>query len=511
MKKLLKKLTATCLLGIFLLSSVPVWASVRFEPIDLDIYSLGGYGEGKISFDIMVGEPIYTAMSPEGAISTVSGFMDTNGEVLIEPKYSYAWEFFQGYASVGEDITEYYGGGENGRTIHYLINEQGQRVESTVLLDSKGLYMRGYKDGLILCLKPRSQYEDVRYGMTDFAGNWIFPFEFEDLHLPSEGYYLAKQNGKYGYISAEEGKESLELIYEDAQDFAQGLACVKYDGLWGYIDYNGDWQIEPQYLEAQSFSEDVAAVKTASGWGVINKDNEKIIPCIYEEIAPCQEERIAVKLKGKWGYFDKTGEKVIDFKYVEARNFSEQLAIVSTDPERQYKRKYQLINQWGEQVLPQEYINIVLIDETKGALQRASDRKAFFYYLEGETAEEPEARDFIRLYLDGKYVAGDVDPLIWGEYCYLPLRSLGEALGAEIDWDADQSIAYFNLGENSIVLPLWRNFVYINGEKVEVSMANDPFIDNGRTMVPVRLISEALNFDVQWNAEKQAIYLTSKE
>jgi hypothetical protein len=52
----------------------------------------------------------------------------------------------------------------------------------------------------------------------------------------------------------------VEPQYEDADYFSDGLAAVKKDGKWGYIDEEGKMVIEPQFDYAGTFSEGVAVV-----------------------------------------------------------------------------------------------------------------------------------------------------------------------------------------------------------------------------------------------------------
>lgn len=51
--------------------------------------------------------------------------------------------------------------------------------------------------------------------------------------------------------------------------------------------------------------------------------------------------------------------------------------------------------------------------------------------------------------------------------------------------------------------------IYVNGKKIESDVP--PQIINGRTMVPVRFVSEALGADVDWNAENRAVIITKNE
>ena len=51
----------------------------------------------------------------------------------------------------------------------------------------------------------------------------------------------------------------------------------------------------------------------------------------------------------------------------------------------------------------------------------------------------------------------------------------------------------------------------INGIESEVKMDVAPFIKDGRTMLPLRFIAEALGFKVEWNHAARTVILTDKE
>jgi hypothetical protein len=62
-------------------------------------------------------------------------------------------------------------------------------------------------------------------------------------------------NGKYGYIEDHSGKKIIPFKYDDAWPFSEGLAAVKVDGKWGFIDKTGKEIIPCVYSETGSFSE----------------------------------------------------------------------------------------------------------------------------------------------------------------------------------------------------------------------------------------------------------------
>ena len=100
----------------------------------------------------------------------------------------------------------------------------------------------------------------------------------------------------------------------------------------------------------------------------------------------------AVKWQNRYGYFDKNGEKVIDFLYGGAKNFHEGLAVVSSGNfagveddkywfvgaglTTSYKNnQFGVIDRWGNEVLPEEYLCISDFEDGTAICQRNRDKK----------------------------------------------------------------------------------------------------------------------------------------
>jgi hypothetical protein len=64
------------------------------------------------------------------------------------------------------------------------------------------------------------------------------------------------------------------LKYEDARDFSEGLAAVRLDRKWGYIDASGKVVIAPRFGDSSSFNGGVAVVN--NGDNRINRSGEVI-------------------------------------------------------------------------------------------------------------------------------------------------------------------------------------------------------------------------------------------
>ena len=101
-----------------------------------------------------------------------------------------------------------------------------------------------------------------------------------------------------------------------AYDFSDGLACVGLaDGVFGYINKNGEYIINPQFEYASWFSEGLASVGIGDKYGYINKKGEIAINPQYEGASDFYEGLAAVKIGEKWGFINKKGQIAIEPKY----------------------------------------------------------------------------------------------------------------------------------------------------------------------------------------------------
>ena len=88
----------------------------------------------------------------------------------------------------------------------------------------------------------------------------------------------------------------------------------------------------------------------------------------------------------------------------------------------------------------------------------------------------------------------DSAPYIANDRTYVPFRALGEALGAEVNWDNDARTVTYTLGNTEVVLTIDETTYTVNGEEKTMDVA--PVITGDRTYVPVRFVGEALGFSV---------------
>ncbi len=123
------------------------------------------------------------------------------------------------------------------------------------------------------------------------------------------------------------------------------------------------------------------------------------------------------------------------------------------------------------------------------------------------TATMVSAEQDISVLLNGEAIAFDVQPQIVEGRTMVPLRAIFEALGATVEWDGATSTVSSTKGDISIKLTIGENKLYKNGEEKALDVPG--MIVDSRTLVPVRAISEAYECEVEWEADTRTVLITT--
>ena len=170
-----------------------------------------------------------------------TGFINKNGDLVIDTIYSFTSSFTNGYASAYRPDLKLWG----------ILDTKGN---FTNIL--KGLYIAG-------------EYHNGLFPVTDTSYK------------------------KWGYMNAK-GEIVIGLKFRSAQGFSEGLAAVYFeDKGWGYIDTTGKVVIEPKFTAADMFSEGLASVYYSSKLIVlglteafINRSGEVVIKGVFYDSQP---------------------------------------------------------------------------------------------------------------------------------------------------------------------------------------------------------------------------------
>lgn len=149
--------------------------------------------------------------------------------------------------------------------------------------------------------------------------------------------------GRYGFLTRSGRLLGGGLPFEDARPFAEGLAAVRRNGQWGYVDTLLQTVIDFEYAKALDLRDGWAAVRDQRGrWGIIDRQGRVQLPFRYEKPVefepegqvPAGAEALAVvyvprEPAGKYQYLNKQGEIVFpELRFQAAENFDGPLARV---------------------------------------------------------------------------------------------------------------------------------------------------------------------------------------
>lgn len=123
--------------------------------------------------------------------------------------------------------------------------------------------------------------------------------------------------------------------------------------------------------------------------------------------------------------------------------------------------------------------------------------------------EHEYSADPITLIINGKTIESKVPPIIIDSRTLVPARAVFEELGATVSWVEETQKIFISLEENLILLTVNSNEANINGEIKVVEVP--PKIVNDSTMIPLRFVAEALNFDIAWNGNERIASISSKQ
>lgn len=131
--------------------------------------------------------------------------------------------------------------------------------------------------------------------------------------------------------------ERQEATDDNEPEVEVALYPAEKDGLYGYVDGDGNIVIDYKYVGAEEFSEGLALVHKSGAmdgeYGFINADGEEVIPCIYSDACSFSDGAALVTEANHtenedWYYIDKNGNRLFDTQYPIMRSFHDGYALV---------------------------------------------------------------------------------------------------------------------------------------------------------------------------------------
>lgn len=112
----------------------------------------------------------------------------------------------------------------------------------------------------------------------------------------------------------------------------------------------------------------------------------------------------------------------------------------------------------------------------------------------------------IRVILEGKQLDFEVAPQIVNGRVLVPMRKIFESFGLTVTWDESLRAARGRNEAIDVLFPIASSMANINGLAYKLDVPAQ--IIGGSTMVPLRFLSEHMDYNVVWNGESQLILLS---
>ena len=82
---------------------------------------------------------------------------------------------------------------------------------------------------------------------------------------------------------------------------------------------------------------------------------------------------------------------------------------------------------------------------------------------------------------------------------------MSEKLGAKVNWNNEEYQVEITNGQTDIILAINSETAFIDGDEVMLDVSAK--IVNGRTMVPLRFITQVLGIDISWDQDTRTVII----
>lgn len=214
--------------------------------------------------------------------------VDSSGRIIVNSgRYNRVSPFNEGFARVGRHDVD--AGVET--NIYGFINNLGKEI-----IGLKYEAAGDVSDGIIIAKLNK------KYHALDVKGNDILPVTDNFIANFSEGMAALYENKKFKFINRT-GEKVINKEYNLALPFSEGLAAVNdggnstyffwslnekkmtVGGKWGFIDKKGKLIIEMLYDGVSKFENGLAIVRDDKHWFYINKDGNDVAKMLLKNLS----------------------------------------------------------------------------------------------------------------------------------------------------------------------------------------------------------------------------------
>ncbi len=163
---------------------------------------------------------------------------------------------------------------------------------------------------------------------------------------------LVRENDLFGYINTD-GEYVIEPQFEAAKSFSGNLAAAIQGKKWGFINNSGKWIIQPEYDKVKDFISGYALVLKNDEWNYIDSSNSILSTPVQEKYYDFNTDGVAFfRIEKKLGLLGTDGKLIIEPTYDVIKPFVDGYARVRNDD------NWGMIDKNGVVFIPSEYSKI---------------------------------------------------------------------------------------------------------------------------------------------------------
>lgn len=122
----------------------------------------------------------------------------------------------------------------------------------------------------------------------------------------------------------------------------------------------------------------------------------------------------------------------------------------------------------------------------------------------------------VGLEMNGQKVNSDFAPYIYNDRTFVPIRVVAEHFNSKVDWFQPSKTVTISKGNDIIAVSIGKKDGTRNGEPLSLNNDSIPMLvgyPNGeyKTMVPLRVVSELLGYDVEWNHSSRTVSINASK
>lgn len=380
-------------------------------------------------------------MDAQGAYSVRYGVVRYNEEEVVP--FRYDWLYYAGE----KDTLSLYCGLRDGKygvvcsdsteCIPFVYD----RLDGMERLSKEFISLQGNKQGFVTLAgrevlacrfdkveRPRqgllyATLEGKR-GVADLKGNTIVPFEYSYVGEFANGLAWVCRDNLYGLITLQ-GQLRQPCQMKDIFRFDKDLR-LRYNpqmpplfrqtpvyfetekGLYGLMDGEGRTLAEPKFDCIKPFDSEVTACCVEEKWGFMKPTGEVIYPCVYEQMVDVKGQKaevsdtpfncadfIHVSQQGKWGLLKAGGAPCMEITYDSIGSFHDDRILFKRDD------RYGFADKEGQEVIAPTYNAAKDFSEGLAPVWNKDD-KVLFIDPTGAVVIKPHRYDRVEGFRDGK-------------------------------------------------------------------------------------------------------------